>query len=624
VANDILSWSQSKESVFAQTIHGTITVTDNSRGDNIQGKAVYYYYCVHSIPPQLTSNSILSSTVPMGAGASISHELLLEDGHRSQLLTKEALSELQRSSASAFANPQTLRLAPVLPNTSSASQEEIPTHVTNLLLKFGIDVSAYQQNDLPASQQLSSTTKLVGHIFDCLGALQILVRANQALFPEEDETQSVAELGTKSIGKLVHEMIQIYGLCRDTLKILLAASPEAASVEDSFGRLPLHAAVDMENPWLSAVDTIVQSFPQALLRRDGGGRLPLHVAVDKCVPDVNVVDLLVKVDPDAACARRGVGRLPLHNIMFCDSIPLQTLESLCRAYPDGVKTKDAYGRLPLHYAVDKSNPQASVVRYLLQLYPDAAAVKDSHMRYPLTIAVDKEGVDVDVIRPLCESFPQALTIPGLHQRLPLHVAVAAPTPSASCVEYLIRQCPDAVSAVCEASGKDKESLQYAGTPIDIIRSRKDHRLMRLALLTVPRRLLEPSWLQLLKDRNWQSRKIAFLLVNKRFCCPSPELALVSPDDPDSPRRLSQLRLSFRSGSQCWAGQDLDPVVMQQQCRPGNRVRSISGSSHSELTGSPGGRVPKVRARLTIVGAHAILSNLFTSNEIIFRVVVNYL
>ena len=221
----------------------------------------------------------------------------------------------------------------------------------------------------PISMQNEKTTKLIGHIFECLGALQHLVRANQSDIPVDinDETQSMNDMNTKSVGKLLHEMVTIYGLCGDTINALLDADPDAAGVEDTLGRLPLHVCCDRDEPWMDMVAALVEAKPEvaylfhiylilitirvlflhflilncrsdmycrpttdtllslkypsklmirefvnfhnlikALNCRDGAGRLPLHVALDRQNPSLEVVQLLVRAHPAAASARRGL------------------------------------------------------------------------------------------------------------------------------------------------------------------------------------------------------------------------------------------------------------------------------------------------------------------------------
>lgn len=259
-----------------------------------------------------------------------------------------------------------------------SSQESIrsslPLHIKNLLSKLDID-------PIPVSKlqgQSTSTKELVTHIFECLDTLKYLVKVNQENMPEDevivDETQSVIESNKDAVGKLLHEMITIYTLCGDTIKVLLNADPDAAKIEDNFGRLPLHIAIDKDQPWIASIENLINAYPQALNRRDSSGRLPLHTAVDRQSPNIDVVKLLISKSPQSANARRGVGRVPLHYAIFASKPSIEVLNCLLYACPESAQATDLYGRLPLHYAVDKVNPQYIIVETLLNVYPGGKIV----------------------------------------------------------------------------------------------------------------------------------------------------------------------------------------------------------------------------------------------------------
>ena len=65
---------------------------------------------------------------------------------------------------------------------------------------------------------------------------------------EVDDSQSIFETNMQAIGNVCHEMVKISSLCGDSLRVLLASNPDAAFAEDSYGRLPLHVAVDHDSP----------------------------------------------------------------------------------------------------------------------------------------------------------------------------------------------------------------------------------------------------------------------------------------------------------------------------------------------------------------------------------------
>ena len=158
---------------------------------------------------------------------------------------------------------------------AASLRHEVPQHVNEFLDKIGVNDDKPKgivklppvivSQNCEVSMQNEKTTKLVAHIFECLGALQHLVRANQSDIPLEslnEETQSTNDLNTKSVGKLLHEMVNIYGLCGDTINALLEAEPDAAGVEDTLGRLPLHVCCDRDEPWMDMVTALVEARPE--------------------------------------------------------------------------------------------------------------------------------------------------------------------------------------------------------------------------------------------------------------------------------------------------------------------------------------------------------------------------
>jgi hypothetical protein len=351
----------------------------------------------------------------MGAGASLANEvLMLDDNIKSKtkvptlgpggvLTQAELLRTIQRKSFTSALHSG--RKLSINRRRFSQAKYELPAAVTELMKKVGIEhesvssptaVSSSAQSPRPqggGAAQNDQTSKMVAHIFECLGALQHLVRANQYGLEnnESEETQSVTDRNLISVGKLIHEMVSIYGLAGDTLRILLNTSPNAASVEDEFGRRPIHVAVDRDTPWVGLVEDLIKASPQSLRSRDGGGRLPLHVAVDRDIPNANVVELLLQSYPDAASARRGVGRLPIHYAVFryllfiaqkknasnelefydkSDTPSVEVVNKLIHSYPDGVSLPDLYGRLAIHYAVDRCKPNIKCVKALVNAFPD--------------------------------------------------------------------------------------------------------------------------------------------------------------------------------------------------------------------------------------------------------------
>ena len=393
---------------------------------------------------------------------------------------------------------------------------ELPPHVKKLLLKLGIENDEESTstdnkrskksknvgvNLFPGSEQ---SNKLVGHIFECIGALQHLVKASQSSISlNEDESMSTFEMNNRAAGRLVHEMVTVYTLCGNTVKVVLDANPDAATIEDNMGRLPLHAALDCDDPWYKTVVDLIEAFPEALDARDGSGRLPIHVILDRNNPDKRILKLLLEKFPDSAAAKRGVGRVALHYAVFTDKPDLEVLQCIQQAYPEGVSACDLYGRLPLHYAVDKVRPSTVIVNYLLHEYISGAATKDTHNRVPLNIAIERECNNLAVIKALYNAYPEAIGEVGPMGKYPLQLAVECATPNIHTVHFLASMKPEIIQMTTQFPPKINESA------FEVATRRRNNSVLRTLLMISNH--ISPS---LLRDLNWNCRKIAFLLVNK--------------------------------------------------------------------------------------------------------------
>ena len=276
----------------------------------------------------------------MGAGASLgalSSEILLDvqlsTGNGLQVsqpglkVSSEALNNLRRISFSEIrsSNRRKSKLKNLMPF------HEIPPHVLKLLGRIGIHDDEQYNSTLQPGQ--NRTAKLVSHIFECLGALQHLVRSEQG-----QHCNHFVDDSDDSLGKLIHEMVVIYGLCGETIRIMLDTNPEAAAVEDGFGRLPVHVALDTKKPWIGPISSMIQAFPESLCIKDGAGRLPLHIAVDQENPNIDVVRLLVDKYSTACSMTRGVGRLPIHYAVFPEIISLDVVNCLLDIHSKGMYT----------------------------------------------------------------------------------------------------------------------------------------------------------------------------------------------------------------------------------------------------------------------------------------------
>ena len=157
---------------------------------------------------------------------------------------------------------------------TATSEFEIPAHVNEFLERIGIPIDTvigsysaakFESRTYSTDRQNERTTKLVGHVFECLDALQYLVKESQSIVEygiENERVFSVDDGATTSVGKLLHEMVKMYGLSGDAIKGLLTADPDAAGVEDTLGRLLLHVCCDRDEPWKDMVEALIEAKPE--------------------------------------------------------------------------------------------------------------------------------------------------------------------------------------------------------------------------------------------------------------------------------------------------------------------------------------------------------------------------
>lgn len=82
------------------------------------------------------------------------------------------------------------------------------------------------------------------------------------------------------------------------IEILLGASPRAASVPDSDGRLPLHLAIASNKKWTEGINDIIKAYPDAVMFRDKKTNLyPFMLAAANKAPDLNTIFEILRCNP---------------------------------------------------------------------------------------------------------------------------------------------------------------------------------------------------------------------------------------------------------------------------------------------------------------------------------------
>eukprot|EP00951_Prasinocladus_malaysianus_P015919 scaffold123077_cov29-Prasinocladus_malaysianus.AAC.1 len=195
------------------------------------------------------------------------------------------------------------------------------------------------------------------------------------------------------------------------MRVLLAAGPEAADLEDNNGHTPLHVAAYSGH--LCAVEALLKARPGAAELRDKRDRTPLHLLMlSGEVASVEVAQLLLKTSPQSLHGRSSSGGTALHDAC-------------------------------------QFNATVEVVQLLLDNFPNASEERDNDGQIPLHLAA-KHGSNLQVIQVLCNTYPQGLKTPvsNIEGRLPLHFAAGlGANASKEEVAFLLEQCPESIKEV---------------------------------------------------------------------------------------------------------------------------------------------------------------------------------
>lgn len=98
-----------------------------------------------------------------------------------------------------------------------------------------------------------------------------------------------------------------------------------------------------------AAEALLEAYPEAASLTNNYGNLPLHFTAWKKGP-LDVEQLLLKVYPEGAAQKNNHGNLPLHYAAHYNA-PLEVVEALYNAYPEGATMKNNDNNTPLDLAI---------------------------------------------------------------------------------------------------------------------------------------------------------------------------------------------------------------------------------------------------------------------------------
>lgn len=284
----------------------------------------------------------------------------------------------------------------------------------------------------------------------------------------------------------------------EIVKKLLKADVEAAKTINPDGDTALHLAVELECN-INVLRLLIQAYPEAATIANDVGMLPLHTACFRKRNDlVQIVEELLAVYPDAVHTENGESLLPAH--IAAQHSNVEVLKLLLDAYPEAacIVASDGSGT-PLHRAIEGRNEAA--VTYLCSTYPACIKIPDAQGYLPLHVATGTDNIRI--LSCVHSFYPQAITCFSGDGKLPLHFFaveeydenVSENDGAADILRFLIKKYPESVD-IPDANGN---------TPFSLCRT--ENLFCRRLILIAKPSLNYPEYVEL----NYQPRRMAMFL-----------------------------------------------------------------------------------------------------------------
>jgi len=234
----------------------------------------------------------------------------------------------------------------------------------------------------------------------------------------------------------------------EVVQILVAAYPDAATIQGPGHEYPLSRALDHVRP-VGTIRAIIAAVPEAARLPNLQRRLPLHRAACRATAN-EAMQALIDAYPGAAHQCCSSGWLALLDACrmrkAAKRLPLASFETLLAANPAAASSPAGSGRTLLH-EIAGSGASAAHVRAILDANEAAVRQADDQGRLPLHDAIHA-GAPLEVIELLLAAYPLASSTANKHGCLPVH------------------NIPDCDSLPAEASGE--RTGEATRTVLDVV------------------------------------------------------------------------------------------------------------------------------------------------------------
>jgi ankyrin repeat protein len=191
---------------------------------------------------------------------------------------------------------------------------------------------------------------------------------------------------------------------------------------------------------IEEVKRILEEHPEAVTVKNNVGYLPLHFAL-RCKASHEIVEMLFNANPEATKAQDNYfGSLPLHLPLYY-KYSKDIIKMLYEANPEATKVQDNDGCLPLQYALWFTTSD-DIIEVIFNANPDATKVKDNHGSLPLHVALYCKASN-EIVKMIYEANTEATKVQDNFGSLPLHYALRIEA-SDEIITMILHANPDAV------------------------------------------------------------------------------------------------------------------------------------------------------------------------------------
>ncbi|CAB9507236.1 Ankyrin Repeat [Seminavis robusta] len=257
----------------------------------------------------------------------------------------------------------------------------------------------------------------------------------------------------------------------ESIRMVLAAFPRAAEMEDSNGRLPLHLGMFHRAP-TGAIAVVLDANPKAASKSDIFWGTPLHSGLTSYHPakpqkagdrDISPWSLKsITMVLDAFPAAVGVlhepsltleGETPLHLAMRPE-FPLETILSMAQHCPSALGTKNRAGRTPVLAGLEHGI-EAEVLQSILVYFPEVVEGRLENGRTMLHQMMGKPIYDevVAMVVQAFETHEKGYSVcKDMNGHTPLHLAMST-NASHPAVSDLLENSPYTTKDLLDREGR---------------------------------------------------------------------------------------------------------------------------------------------------------------------------